>query len=91
MRAQAIVRMLTVGFSALAERAYRGSMPSSPAALKESALTDPFRAQPFRYSVASNGVELAIWSVGADLRDDNGADEWTEAGPRDIAVHFPLK
>lgn len=91
MRAQAIVRMLAVGFSALAERAYRGSMPTSPAALKESALADPYRAQPFRYSVASNGVELAIWSVGADFRDDNGVDEWTEAGPRDIAVHFPLK
>jgi hypothetical protein len=91
MRAQAIVRMLCVGFNALAERAYRGSMPTAPAALRESGLADPYRGQPFRYQVASNGVELSLWSVGADFRDDNGADDWTEAGPRDIAVHFPLK
>lgn len=91
MRAQAIVRMLCVGVSALAERAYRGNMPTAPAALKDTALADPYRGQPFRYSVSSNGVEMSLWSVGADFHDDNGAEEWTEAGPRDITLRFPLR
>lgn len=91
MRAQAIVRMLCVTLSALSERAYRGLMPLAPSALRETALSDPFRGQPLRYQVTSNGAELTMWSVGADYRDDGGADDWTESGPRDVTLHVALR
>jgi hypothetical protein len=91
MRAQAIVRMLCVALSALSERAYRGVLPQAPGVLRETALLDPFRAQPLRYSVSSNGAELTLWSVGADYRDDGGSDEWTETGPRDVTLHVALR
>ena len=91
MRAQALVRMLCVTLSALSERAYRGNMPLAPSALRETALSDPFRGQPLRYLVSSNGAELTIWSVGADYRDDNGSDDWTESGPRDVTLHVALR
>jgi hypothetical protein len=90
MRGQAVVRMLVIGLSALAERAYRGSLPAQPASLSDAALRDPFRGQPFHYRVAFNGSEFALWSVGTDYRDDAGSEEWTETGPRDVTLHFPL-
>lgn len=91
MRGQAYLRMLCVAVSTLAERAYRGTLPSQPSALRDEALRDPFRGQPFRYRIAPNGVEFSLWSVGADLRDDDGSDEWTEAGPRDVTLHVALR
>jgi hypothetical protein len=90
MRGQAIVRMLSIGLSTLAERAYRGSLPAQPSGLKEAALADPYRGQPFNYRVASNGSELTLWSVGEDFRDDNGSDEWNGAAPRDVTLHVSL-
>ena len=91
MRAQAIVRMLCVALSALSERAYRGIMPQAPGALRETALLDPYRGQPLRYSVSSNGAELTLWSVGADFRDDGGSEDWTESGPRDVTLRVALR
>ncbi|HTU58283.1 MAG TPA: hypothetical protein VMF89_07610, partial [Polyangiales bacterium] len=90
-RAQAIVRILCVAVSALAERAYRGNTPLDPAVLQDKALIDPYQGQRLRYNVAKNGAELTLWAVGPDMRDDGGSDEWTEAGPRDITVHVALK
>jgi|GEM_PF-3833410 len=90
-RAQAIVRILCVAVSALAERAYRGNTPLDPAVLQDKGLVDPYQGQRLRYGVAKNGAELTLWAVGPDMRDDGGSDEWTEAGPRDITVHVALK
>ena len=90
-RAVAIVRILCVALSALAERAYRGNMPLDPAVLQEKALVDPYQGQRLRYRVAKNGAELTLWAVGPDMRDDGGSEEWTETGPRDITVHVALR
>jgi hypothetical protein len=90
-RAQALVRCLCVAFTALAERAYRGNIPADPAALQELALVDPYHGQRLHYRVAANGAEVTIWAVGPDMRDDGGSDDWTEAGPRDVAVHVALR
>lgn len=90
-RAVAIVRILCVALTALAERAYRGNMPLDPAVLQEKALVDPYQGQRLRYRVAKNGAELTLWAVGPDMRDDGGSEEWTEAGPRDVTVHVALR
>jgi hypothetical protein len=90
MRGQAIVRMLALGLATLAERAYRGSLPPQPTGLREAALLDPFRGQPFNYRLAANGGELTLWSVGEDFRDDGGTDDWNGPAPRDVTLHFPL-
>jgi hypothetical protein len=90
-RAQAIVRILCVALTALAERAYRGNVPLDPAVLQEKALVDPYQGQRLRYRVAQNGMELTLWAVGPDMRDDGGSDEWTEVGPRDVTVHVALR
>jgi hypothetical protein len=90
MRGQALLRMLSIGVSTLAERAYRGTLPAQPTGLRDPAFTDPFRGQPFNYHVATNGAELTLWSVGEDFRDDMGSDEWSDAAPRDVTLHFPL-
>jgi hypothetical protein len=82
--------MLALGLSTLAERAYRGSAPAQPSALRDPQLSDPFRGQPFDYSIASNGAELTFWSVGEDFRDDNASDNWSGPAPKDITLHFPL-
>jgi hypothetical protein len=89
-RAQAIVRILCVAVQALAERAYRGTLPGDPAALHDPELVDPYQGRALHYRVAKNGVELTVWAVGPDLRDDGGSDDWTDAGPRDITVHVLL-
>jgi hypothetical protein len=90
MRGQALLRMLTIGLSTLAERAYRGALPPQPSGLRDAALADPFRGQPFNYRVAANGSELTLWSVGEDYRDDAGSDEWRGPTPRDVTLHFAL-
>ena len=90
MRGQALLRMLSVGLHTLAERAYRGMLPPQPAGLRDPQLLDPFRGQAFGYRVASNGVELTLWSVGEDFRDEAGSDDWAQTGPRDVTLHFPL-
>jgi len=90
-RAQAIVRILCVALTALAERAYRGNIPLDPAALQEAALVDPYQGQRLRYRVSQNGADLTLWAVGPDMRDDGGSDEWNEAGPRDVTVHVALR
>jgi len=91
MRGQALLRMLSVGVSTLAERAYRGALPAQPSGLSDPALRDPFRGQPFNYHVASNGAELTLWSVGEDYRDDLGSDEWKGPTARDVTLHFALE
>jgi len=90
MRGQALLRMLSIGLSTLAERAYRGSLPPQPSGLRDSGLADPFRGQPFNYRVAANGSELTLWSVGEDYRDDAGSDDWNGPAPRDVTLHFAL-
>jgi hypothetical protein len=90
MRGQALLRMLSIGLGTLAERAYRGTLPSQPTGLRDAAFTDPFRGQPFNYRVAANGSEFTLWSVGEDFRDDAGSDEWNDAAPRDVTLHFAL-
>lgn len=91
MRAQAIVRMLCVAVTALAERVYKGTTPTDPAALHEPELADPYQGQPLHYGVSKNGAELALWAVGPDMRDDGGSEEWSDSGPRDISVHVALR
>jgi hypothetical protein len=90
MRGQALIRMLNIGLSTLAERAYRGTLPVQPSGLRDAALVDPFRGQPFNYRVAGNGAELTLWSVGEDYRDDGGSDDWRGSAPRDVTLHFGL-
>jgi hypothetical protein len=91
MRAQALVRMLAIGVTTLAERAYRGILPGAPAALREAALSDPYRNQAFNYHISQgNNAELTLWSVGEDFRDDGGSDEWNGSASRDVTLHFPL-
>jgi hypothetical protein len=90
MRGQALLRGLTLGMATLAERAYRGKTPNEPAGGKEPELCDPFRGQPFGYRIAADGSEIVLWSVGEDLHDDHGSDEWTDAAPIDVTLHFPL-
>jgi len=91
LRGQAQLRMLAVAVAGLAERAYRGSLSGPPNALLDAFLGDPFRGKPFQFSLAPNGAEFSLWSVGADLRDDGGNDEWTETGPRDVTLHVALR
>jgi hypothetical protein len=91
MRGQATLRMLCVAVSALAERAYRGSLPNPPSALRDAALADPFRGQPLRFRLSPNGAEFTLWSVAADFRDDDGSDDSTDNGPRDITLHVALR
>ncbi|HEX7480522.1 MAG TPA: hypothetical protein VF331_22170 [Polyangiales bacterium] len=90
MRGQALLRALTIGVGTLAERAYRGKLPSAPVSLRDVALLDPFRGQPLGFRVAADGSELVLWSVGEDLKDDFGSDEWADAAPLDVTVHLPL-
>jgi hypothetical protein len=90
MRGQALVRMLDIGVSTLAERAYRGSLPSTPSGLRDPALSDPYRGQAFNFRVSDAHPELTLWSVGEDFRDDGGSDEWIGRAPRDVTLHFPL-
>jgi hypothetical protein len=91
LRGQAQLRMLAVAVAGLAERAYRGSLAGPPNALLDAFLADPFRGKAFQFSLAPNGAEFSLWSVGADLRDDGGAEEWTETGPRDVTLHVALR
>jgi hypothetical protein len=90
MRGQALVRMLGIGVTTLAERAYRGTLPSTPTGLRDPALSDPYRGQPFNFRVTDAHPELTLWSVGEDYRDDGGSDEWVGRVPRDVTLHFPL-
>ncbi len=90
MRGQALLRELAVGMAVLAERAYHGKLPSEPPSLREAALCDPFRGKPLGFRIAADGSELVIWSVGEDLRDDLGSQEWSDAAPLDVTLRFPL-
>jgi hypothetical protein len=91
MRGHASLRMLCIAVSTLAERAYRGTMPAAPASLRDNALLDPFRSQPFGFRLSSNGAEFMLWSVGANFRDDGGKDDWGDQGPRDVTLHVALR
>jgi hypothetical protein len=90
MRGQALLRVLTVGLGTLADRATRQRMPREPTALSEPTLCDPFNGRQLKWSLAQDGSELAVWSIGEDRRDDKGADRWTAQAPVDVVVHFRL-
>jgi hypothetical protein len=90
MRGQAVLRMLTIGLATLADKAYRGKLPSRPTTLEDAALADPYRGAEFNYRIADDGSELTLWSIGEDYKDDGGSSEWTENAPIDVVVHFPL-
>lgn len=90
MRGQALLRILTVGMATLAERANRGRLPREPVSLQDPALVDPFNGRALSFRVASDGGELAIWSVGEDRRDDKGTTEWAAQAPVDVTVNFSL-
>jgi hypothetical protein len=90
MRGQAIVRMLCIGLNTIGHRAYHGVLPNQPIALHDKTLVDPFRGQPFHYRFSANPEELILWSVGEDFHDDNGSEEWSDAAPRDVVLHFAL-
>jgi hypothetical protein len=90
MRGQAQLRMLTIGLATLADKAYRGKLPTRPTTLEEPALADPYRGAAFSYRIAENGSELTLWSTGEDYKDDGGSSEWTETAPVDVVVHFAL-
>jgi hypothetical protein len=91
MRGQALVRALTVGVATLAERARRGRLPREPSGLRDPALCDPFNGQPLHFRVTQDLDELAIWSVGEDLRDDKGSKDWSIQAPVDVVVRFALQ
>ena len=90
MRGQALLRGLTVGVATLAERAYRGKLPMEATTAREPALCDPFTGKPLGYRVAADGSEVVVWSVGEDMHDDNGSDDWTDAAPIDVTLRFPI-
>jgi hypothetical protein len=90
MRGQALLRMLGIGVSTLAERAYRGNLPNQPTGLRDPALSDPYRGQAFNFRVTDRYPELTLWSVGEDFRDDGGSDESNGRTTRDVTLHFPL-
>lgn len=90
MRGQAILRDLTVGVATLADRAYRGKLPTDAVGAREPELCDPFFGKPLGYRIGSDGTEFVVWSVGEDLHDGNGSDEWADAAPLDVTVHFPV-
>lgn len=90
MRGQAVLRMLAIGVATLADKAYRGKLPSRPSNLDEIELADPFRGGTFNWKIADNGSELSLWSLGEDYKDDGGSSEWTDVAPVDIVVRFAL-
>ncbi len=90
MRGQALLRGLTVGVATLAERVYRGKLPSEPVSLHDVALLDPFRGKSLSFRVSADGTELTLWSVGEDLKDDFGSDAWSDVAPLDVTLHFVL-
>jgi hypothetical protein len=90
MRGQALLRALTVGVATLADRAYRGKLPSEATTAREAALCDPFTGKPLGYRVAADGSELVVWSVGEDMHDGRGSEEWHDAAPMDVTVRFPI-
>jgi hypothetical protein len=91
MRGQAVVRLLTVGFATLAERARSHRTPREPVSLNEPAMRDPFNAQALKWRLAQDGRELTLWSVGEDRRDDKGSSDWAAQAPIDVVVHFKLR
>jgi hypothetical protein len=91
MRGQALLRSLTLGLSTVAARARTKRLPHEPVGLNDPGLRDPFNGQALKWLVPEAGVELSIWSVGEDRRDDKGLTEWTAAAPIDVVVRFPLR
>lgn len=91
MRGQALVRIMAVGTSTLAERARRKKLPREPSSLAEPSLRDPYNGQPLKWRIAQDGSELSLWSVGEDRRDDKGSGEWAAEAPLDVVVHFRLR
>jgi hypothetical protein len=91
MRGQALLRMLAVGLATLADRLYRGKLPSSPAMLDEPGLEDPFRGGPLSYRIGTGpAAELSLWAVGEDRNDDGGSSEWRAEAPVDVVLRFAL-
>jgi hypothetical protein len=91
MRGQALLRALTVGLGTLAERARRKKIPREPTGLADPTLRDPFNGSPLKWRITGEGIELAVWSVGEDRRDDKGSSDWTSQAPVDVVVHFSLR
>jgi hypothetical protein len=90
MRGQAVVRMLAIGTATLADKTYRGKLPTRPSNLEEPELADPYRGGTFNWRIADNGSELTLWSIGEDYKDDDGSAEWGDAAPVDVVVRFAL-
>lgn len=91
MRGQAVVRAAAVAFATLSERLRRGKIPERPEGIDDGALRDPFTDRQLRWRVAQDGSEITVWSVGEDLRDDKGIDDWTTEAPLDVAVHMAFR
>jgi hypothetical protein len=90
MRGQALLRCLAVGVATLADRARTGKLPREPLGFKDPVLRDPFSGRILAWRVTQDGSDLAVWSVGENLRDDLGNDEWEGQAPLDVIVHFTL-
>jgi len=90
MRGQALTRAMAVGLATVAERARRGRMPRQPLGIRDAGLRDPFSGADLGFRIAQDGGELTLWSVGEDMRDDRGTDEWGTEAPLDVVVHLRL-
>jgi hypothetical protein len=90
MRGQAVLRMLAIGVATLADKAYKGKLPTRPSNLDEIELADPYRGGMFNWQFGQNGADLTLWSIGEDYKDDGGSSEWTDAAPVDIVLRFAL-
>lgn len=90
MRGQALVRCLAVGVATLSDRARTGKLPREPLGFKDPTLRDPFSGRNLNWRVTQDGTDLAVWSVGENMRDDFGTDEWSGQAPLDVTVHFTL-
>lgn len=89
-RGQATLRALALGMATLAERERRGKTPRSLVGVRDAALRDPYTGSEMRFRLAQDGSELTVWSVGEDMRDDRGTDEWAADAPLDVTVHLRL-
>lgn len=91
MRGQAIIRASAITVATALEYKRRGKIPRQPVGLGDPALRDPYSGHDMRWRVSDDGSELAVWSVGEDVRDDGGSDEWALQAPLDVVVRIDLK
>jgi hypothetical protein len=91
MRGQAIVRASAIAIATALEHKRRDKIPRQPIGLGDPSLRDPYSGHAMRWRVADDGSELAVWSVGEDMRDDRGTEDWAVQAPLDVVVRIALQ